>query len=444
MTLPLLAAVLLFAAPQLAVAAPAADPVDFSRLFLAGDDEAIDAMMTFQMKSAFSGAQRTQIRSGLAQQYGAPSRFGQAWKEDRVQGFDRFRVPVFFEDDVLDLRIVVDGKGRIAGFFIVPHVDREAFEDPEGGPETELGVIVGDGRTGLPGLLTLPEGSGPFPGVVLFHGSGPSDMDETVGFNKPFRDLAWGLSERGVAVLRYHKRSYARPEDLAALGDALTVREEVVTDAHAALKTLRGHQQIDPGRVFVLGHSLGGTLAPWIASTAEPRPAGVIVLAGMTLPMPEKMLEQMRYLAELDGTIAGDERLRLEQVEAGVKALRAALDGEAEPPSTQTLGAPFKYFESLEERDPPAEAAALGLPVFVLQGTRDYQVTMKDFALWQTALAERPGACLKAYDGLDHLFRHGTGPSNPQDYERPAPMAPAVLDDLAAWIGEWRCPRPRG
>ena len=120
--------------------------------------------------------------------------------------------------------------------------------------------------------------------------------------------------------------------------------------------------------------------------------------------------------------------------------VRSSLDGKTPEPETPILGAHVHYYRDLERHDPPAEAAALDLPVFVLQGGRDYQVTLEDFARWQKTLAERPGACLEVYDSLDHLFRHGTGASTPQDYERPAPVAPEVLDDLAAWIGDGSCP----
>ena len=117
-----------------------------------------------------------------------------------------------------------------------------------------------------------------------------------------------------------------------------------------------------------------------------------------------------------------------------------ALDGTAPEPAEPLLGVPFGYYRDLEAHDPPAAAAALGLPVLVLQGERDYQGTMEDFARWRAALAGKDGACLRSYEGLDHLFRHGTGPSDPASYQRPGPFAPRVLDDLAAWISSGACP----
>lgn len=442
---PLAAVLVLLAAT--AAAPPAADverlaagSARFARLFLEGQDQEIDAMMAAVMLAAFQPAQRAQIRSGLAQQYGAVTRIDDAWHEDDVQGYRRFRVPVVFAKGTLDVRVVMDGDGRVAGLFFVPHVDRAALAAPANAPDHEIEATVGEGENGLPGLLTLPAGQGPFPAVVLVHGSGPNDRDETLGINKPFRDLAWGLAERGVAAVRFDKRSLVRPQELVGLGEALTVKEEVIDDALAALRLLRGRPEIDAGRVFVLGHSLGGMLVPRIAASADPRPAGVVALAGATLPLPEKMLSQMRYIAEADGAVTDDERARLAAVASEVAVLRGALAGKAPAPPGMHLGAPVGYYRDLEAHDPPAEAVALGLPILVLQGERDYQATMEDFARWQAALAGRPGACLRVYAGMDHLFRHGTGPSTPADYERPEPLSPQVIDDVAAWIKDGTCP----
>src|SRR5262249_34016694 len=135
----------------------------------------------------------------------------------------------------------------------------------------EVPVQVGSAPA-LPGFLSLPKGAGPFPVVVLVHGSGPQDADETIGPNKPFKDLALGLARRGIAVLRYAKRSRVEPAGV------VTVKEEVLDGAHAAIELARASKGIDPGRVVVLGHSEGGYLAPRIAKE-NPTVAGIILLA---------------------------------------------------------------------------------------------------------------------------------------------------------------------
>ena len=128
------------------------------------------------------------------------------------------------------------------------------------------------------------------------------------------------------------------------------------------------------------------------------------------------------------------------EIESSVRALRAALDGSGPAPKGRVLGAPFAYYQDLESHDAPAEAARLGIPVLVLHGKRDYQVTLEDVARWRDELAGAPGACLVLYDDLDHLFRAGEGPSGPDDYLTRAPVASEVLDDIAAWVHDRRCP----
>ena len=359
---------------------------------------------------------------------------GDAWHEDVVQGLRRYRVPLVFENGQLDLQVTIDPRGKVAGVFMLPH--RDAPAEATG---RAIEIVVGDEARGLPGVLTLPEGSGPFPGVVLVHGSGPNDRDESTGPNRPFRELATGFGRLGIAVLRYDKRSFAHPSDLEALGAGLTVREEVIDDAVLALRLLRERPEIDRNKVFVLGHSLGGTLAPRIAA-AEPRPAGMIVLAGMATPFPEKLREQARYIARAEEEPSDEEAAALERVEADLVALRAMLDGEQPPAALDSLGVSVGYFADLERHDPPAEAVDLGLPILVLQGRRDFQVTMQDFGNWEAALAGKPFACLVVYDELDHLFHRGTGPSRPQDYLRAAPVDARVIADASAWIHRRQCP----
>ena len=146
-----------------------------------------------------------------------------------------------------------------------PYVDSEAF--------TEREVTVGRGEWSLPGTLSVPLQGDLHPAVVLVHGSGPNDRDETIGANKPFKDLALGLASKGVAVLRYEKRTLEHGSKMASLMEVLTPEEEVIEDALAAVSLLKETEGIDPDRIYVLGHSLGGTLAPRIAQ-GDPHIAG--------------------------------------------------------------------------------------------------------------------------------------------------------------------------
>lgn len=287
----------------------------------------------------------------------------------------------------------------------------------------------------LPGIITLPRGAHAAPAVVLVHGSGPSDRDERVGKTRVFGDLARGLGARGIVVLRYDKRTRVEPRGI------VTVKEEFIDGALAAVQLLRGFPEVDPRRVFVLGHSQGGALAPRIAK-ADGRLAGIVVLAGPTRPIEDSWVEQLTYFAALDPNNAAL-RERLEEVKAFralVQSPSLAADTELHIPGDGPItGA---YFLDLRGYHPEEVAAELACPLLVLQGARDYQVSVTDdFPRWQHALAGNPRATLRSYPKLDHRFVAGEGPSTPAQYERGGHVAPEVSADIASWILQQAPPR---
>jgi hypothetical protein len=185
-----------------------------------------------------------------------------------------------FGKQLLDLKVVFDQTNMIAGLLFLP-TQESRYQSPDyckEGSFQETNVQVGEGKWVLPGTLTMPVGKGPFPAVVLVHGSGPHDRDETIGPNKPFRDLACGLGSRGIAVLRYEKRTQQYANELASIADNLTVNEETVTDALSAVSLLRMVGGVDADRIFVLGHSLGGMLVPRIGKD-NTQIAGFVLMA---------------------------------------------------------------------------------------------------------------------------------------------------------------------
>ena len=325
-------------------------------------------------------------------------------------GFTAVLLGCQFERAALTIRIGFDGRDKIGGFGILP---RPPANEPSAAPTStkfkDDEVTFGAAPWTLPGTLSMP--IGPVAGaVVLVHGSGPHDRDETIGPNKPFRDLAWGLADRGIAVLRYVKRSRHYPGKMVGKPE-FTVREEVIEDALAAAAFLRSRAGLDPKRVFVLGHSLGGTVAPRIGEEDRAL-AGLIVLAGTTRPILKVAREQVAYLASLNpGTI---------DPEAAIAALKNA--------------APESYWRDLEARNPADIAKKLTQPMLILQGERDYQVTMADLQGWKDELGGQPRVTIKSYPTLNHLFLPGEGKSKPDEYGHAGQIPAFVLDDIATWI----------
>lgn len=155
------------------------------------------------------------------------------------------------------------------------------------------------------------------------------------------------------------------------------------------------------------------------------------MLAAPARPIGEIMEAQLEYLAGLPLNAAPEAQA---QLAAALAQVRLLTSGEA-PDTAVILGAPASYFRDLEARDAVAEAVALDVPVLVLQGERDYQVTMDDFAIWREATRDRAGTLLKAFPGLNHLFVTGSGPASPTEYAAPGYVAEEVVVTIADWVG---------
>ncbi len=281
-----------------------------------------------------------------------------------------------------------------------------------------------------------PRGTVRSPALVLVHGSGPNDRDESLGPNKPFKDLAWGLATRGIAVLRYDKRTKVYGAKIVAdpkFEAGLTVKEETIDDALAAAALLRETAKVDKARVFILGHSLGGFLMPRIALAAKPLGlAGFISLAGLTRPLDDTILRQVMYLS--GGDTSEETRKRLEGLKADVARLKALVPAD-KGSTVKLLGAMPTYWLDLRGYNPPELAKSVAKPMLILQGSRDYQVTTEDFKNWKTALGSRQDVELHLYPKLNHFFFEGQGLPTPNEYiQIHGSVAPYVIGDIAAWI----------
>lgn len=372
--------------------------------------------------------------------YGPVARVGTPSSESAVPNNTMVRILVTCERGAFAVVMAVDDAGGLQGLQFAPPEAAEpvapwqpaSYVDP--GSFTEESVTVDSEPWATPGTLSLPNSPRPVPAVVLLAGSGPADRDATIGRNKIMKDLAWGLASRGIAVLRFDKVTHTHGEALASVTD-FTVVDEYVKPAVAAIQLLRDHPSVDPTRIFVLGHSQGGTVAPRIAA-AEPSVAGLVVLAGATQPLHRAIVRQYRYLTALrdpEGELDDDPTIReITRQAALVDSLDLASSMSNQPPP---LGVPFAYWLDLRGYDPVAVAAQLGKPMLILQGGRDYQVTVTDDLVgWQTGLADRPDVTIRVLPADNHLFFSGSGQSEPAEYEPAQHVDDAVVGDVAQWI----------
>jgi len=388
------------------------------------------------MRKALPTDKRKGLWEELVKQVGAfQKRTGT--RTEKAKQYDVVIVTCQFQKMALDARVVFNAEKQVTGLNFRLAQSHDFKPPPYARPESyrEREVVVGSGDWALPGTLTLPKGDGPFAAAVLVHGSGPHDRDETIGPNKPFRDLAWGLASQGVAVLRYEKRTYTHGGRMAAHKDAITLDAEVVEDAVAAVAAVRKHKEIDGKRVFIVGHSLGALLAPRIGER-EPSLAGLVLLAGNARPLEDVILEQIAYITSLKGELTDKDRASLDKVKQQVARVKDAKLSADTPSADLPLGVAATYWLDLRRYDQTATAARLKMPMLIVQGERDYQVTMTDFAAWQKALAGHDNVRFRSYPELNHLFMEGKGKATPNEYGKAGHMVRAVVDDLAAWIKE--------
>ena len=300
-------------------------------------------------------------------------------------------------------------------------------------------ITLGQGtRFPLKGLLTLPDDlSAPVPAVVLVHGSGSSNMDEKVGKLTPFKDIAEGLAARGVACIRYDKRSYAHGLKMMLGKTIITAREETIEDALLAAQLLRADPRIDPRRVFLAGHSMGAMLAPRIeCSGGDFR--GLILLAGSPRRLEEILLDQTREAAEhmkgLPRKILEKQLRKLEKTFAGLYELS---DEEAKKKKVGG-GTTAYYFKDMGEPTVAHWLEKTRKPMLVMQGEKDVQVKADvDFRLYRELLEGRENVTFRLYPGLGHAFVPAIATSvadAKKEFAKERHIGNQVLDDIADWI----------
>lgn len=346
------------------------------------------------------------------------------------------RVPVMLERGGLALVLVLSADGFLTGLQLAPDAPPVEWEPPDYADVdtfVEHDVTLGSGSLAVGGTLSLPRSTGPHPAVVLLSGSGPQDRDETIGPNKVLKDLAWGLASVGIAALRFDKVTLTHGRELAGR-EEFTMVDEYLPQALAAVGLLRERADIASDRIFVAGHSLGGTVAPRVGAAA-PALAGLVLLAGGAQRMHHAALRQFHYLQSLDLPSVGVTQELIDDLAARVAKVDDPALSTATPASELPFNVPAAYWLDVRDYDQVAAAAALTMPMLVLNGGRDYQVTLDDdLALWRAALAGHNNVAFTVYDDANHVFIAGTGPCTPAEYAQPGHMEARVVADIAAWV----------
>ncbi len=336
-----------------------------------------------------------------------------------------------FNLSIVKFRIVVNADGLIIGFVIDSVTSKKPYSPPEYADTTniiEIPTEFGEEGFKLKGIITIPKNKDNYPLLILVHGSGPQDMDESFGPNKIFKDIALGLASKGIAVFRYEKRTKVHGEKI---GTDIDIDKETVDDAVLAVKHISEQKSINPTKIFLLGHSLGGYMAPKIAQRAKEL-SGIILMAGSLSPLEDLILMQIRYLAEIKGEPSQEEIDNINKISRQREFLKKSNLADDTPVDSLPLGVPPSYWRSLRNYQPDLVAKQIDTPTLVLQAEMDYQVPQSEFEKWRKALSGRKNTDFVMLKGLNHLFMKSEHKGY-EDYFKEG----HVSNDLIQTVGDW-------
>lgn len=333
------------------------------------------------------------------------------------------------ENGAQNLIITWDDQGKIAGLVLSPAVPSAPMVDralPGNAVETEVILFSGTEKE-LSGKIIEP-GSENAPYVVFVHGSGPSDMDETIYGNKPFRDIAYDLASLGIGSIRFDKITYAHPELTYE-----TVEQEYLEPVLEAVHVLKEH--VPTGKIYIVGHSQGGMLMPWLVKECD-------VDGGVSLAGTPCNLWEISYQQNLDSiaTLPEDQQTAMIEIVKNERARAEALPELSESElRTQTIfGLNAFYLHHMGTIDQISIARDLQKPMLFLWGEADVQVSKEHFDAWEETLGVSSLFTYKTYPGLNHLFipaQSGESIENIMSYYSiPSSVDVCVSQDIANWI----------
>ncbi len=276
--------------------------------------------------------------------------------------------------------------------------------------------------------------------MVLVHGSGPNDRDETAGNTHMFADLAEAFAKNGIATLRYDKRTYAHGASMSAEEvAAITVEQETIEDAISAGKLLSAQAGVDADRLVLVGHSMGAMLAPRIVSEAGGVLAAMALIAGSP-----KTLLQLIY-AQNEDAVAKLDAEQQAQAEPKMQALLEQFDSLSgmtadEAKQASIVGQNGYYFWEMQQYDACLLIRQLEVPTLIAQGDADWQVRLANGVdAYQAELGDHLGwVTYRVYPELNHLLMKYTGPAEQQgtlaEYDTEATVDAQAAEDIADWI----------
>jgi dienelactone hydrolase len=362
---------------------------------------------------------------GMYGRYDSISKFCYRIKAEGIEYHQEFVT----EKEALDLVLYLDENELLSGLRMVPAIDKGEWTAP---PyvnsslfKTEY-VLIGD-EMPLYGAHTSPLKQSKAVAVVMVHGSGPNDMNEQLGPNQLFKDLAYGLASKGISSLRYNKRSFDYPGATGKKMLDISIDDIVVNDAVKAIEEAR---YLGYTKVILLGHSLGGHMAPKIARKANVE--GVIIMAGNASRLEDIILPQLEHIMKNDST-SSLTSFQYNVLKTQVENVKNGDYDASTSPQLLPLGLPGKFWLSLRNYEPVKLARKQAIPYLILNGERDYQVPPSEAKKWKKGSKNKQSKII-VYPHLNHMFFAGEGICIPGEYQKEAHLEETVLKDISKWI----------
>ena len=333
-----------------------------------------------------------------------------------------------YEKNGVIVSMILTSKGEISGLWIsyypieLPLVENDIFK--------EISISYDIDGVDISGILTLPHEYDETL-AVLVQGSGQSNMNEGIGKegNVPFLDIAHGLANEGIASVRFNKRYFQYPETAK---EDITIFDEVINDVLHIIDNSLNIEGATFTDVSLIGHSLGGMIAPYVASQNQ-HVSSIVSLAGTLRPLEDVMYDQLLDSYKVNTIFSEKEKetaLKSAADEiAEIKKLEVGVDG------LNYLGISSHYFASLNQLNTQEIAPTLDTRYLILQGSEDFQVYAKtDFELWKTELENHPDSTFILYEGLNHLFMQSSGKTGITEYDNKQTVNNKVITDIAEFI----------
>lgn len=333
-------------------------------------------------------------------------------------------------------KISFDSLNKITGFFVDEKLRKKKeinyslpnYYDPKLFHE-DTGSFISNGFLLKYGYIS-PDTFKKYPVVIFIHGSGPNDMDESIGPNKIFKDIAIGLAKYHISTFRYDKRSFSYPESKK---DSSTIYDETVDDALNAIEFVKCLPNIDTTSIFFLGHSLGAYVAPYLLNR-RPKIKGALMLGYPSLDMTEVLKFQIySFVKNLDKKMAPEDDQFYKEAIAKLNNINNRNFNEATPKDSLIFFS-SRYWLSILNYNHNDEARQIQQPVFLLYGSKDDQVNPQNYEFAKKSLEGKKNITISIYNGLNHVFLKTHYQKGEDDYEYPAHVPKYVIKDMAKWI----------